>query len=55
MKLGFACYLTMKFEVFLKAGIQKSPSALPLQQLKVLVVVPALGLVKCHEEQSELP
>lgn len=48
------CYLTMELDALLVAGIQKSLSALPLQHLKVLVVVPALGLIKGHEEQSEL-
>lgn len=45
----------MEFEGVLGVVSHRSPSALPLHQLVVLLVVPALRLIEGHEEQRELP
>lgn len=45
----------MELEVLLEVGVQNSPSAFPLHPLVVLLVVPALRLIKGHEKQRELP
>lgn len=45
----------MELEVFLEVGVHNSPSAFPLHDLMVLLVVPALRLIKGHEKQCELP
>lgn len=45
----------MELEVLLEVGVQNSPSTFPLHHLTILLIVPALRLIKGHEKQCELP
>lgn len=48
-------YITVELEVLFEVGIYHSPSVFSLHPLTILLVVPALTLIKGHEEQRELP
>lgn len=45
----------MEHELLLEIWTHHSPAALPLHYFMVLLVVPALGLVKGHKQQCEFP
>lgn len=45
----------MEHELLPELGAHHSPAALPLRHLMVLLIVPALRLVKGHEQQCEFP
>lgn len=45
----------MEFEFLLELWIHNCPPAFPLHFLAILLVVPALGFIECHEKQHKLP